>query len=194
MKRFHAIRPGAPWGSGNPRVAAVGPGTSAALTGRRVAVDFVPAVHTGLALAEGLVESAAGGLAGARVLMPRALEGREDAAAFLRRHGAIVDDIPIYRTVSHAASAEAASLLEGGVDAVLFASSSAANAWCDHARESAQFAEAARRAVVACIGPSTAATARDRGLRVDVEATVHTMEGLVSALELHFAREPGGSS
>jgi uroporphyrinogen-III synthase len=36
--------------------------------------------------------------------------------------------------------------------------------------------------VVACIGPVTAATARRHGIVVDVEAEVHTVEGLVAAL------------
>jgi uroporphyrinogen-III synthase len=35
---------------------------------------------------------------------------------------------------------------------------------------------------VACIGPVTSATARAAGLRVDVEAPVHTIDGLVQAL------------
>jgi uroporphyrinogen III methyltransferase/synthase len=35
---------------------------------------------------------------------------------------------------------------------------------------------------VACIGPITAATAREHGLRVDVEAATHTVAGLVDAL------------
>jgi len=35
---------------------------------------------------------------------------------------------------------------------------------------------------IACIGPVTAATARDHGLAVTVEAPVHTIEGLVAAL------------
>ena len=36
--------------------------------------------------------------------------------------------------------------------------------------------------MVACIGPVTAATARDLGLNVDVEAAEHTIDGLVDAL------------
>jgi uroporphyrinogen III methyltransferase/synthase len=36
--------------------------------------------------------------------------------------------------------------------------------------------------VVACIGPVTAATARQRGLHVAVEADVHTIDGLLEAL------------
>jgi uroporphyrinogen-III synthase len=38
------------------------------------------------------------------------------------------------------------------------------------------------RATVACIGPITAATARELGLTVDVMAQEYTIEGLVEAL------------
>jgi uroporphyrinogen III methyltransferase / synthase len=44
-------------------------------------------------------------------------------------------------------------------------------------------------AVIATIGPITSATARELGLRVDVEAEEHTIAGLVSALSDHYARE-----
>jgi uroporphyrinogen-III synthase len=36
--------------------------------------------------------------------------------------------------------------------------------------------------LVVSIGPVTSETARGRGLRVDVEATEHTIDGLVTAL------------
>jgi uroporphyrinogen III methyltransferase/synthase len=41
--------------------------------------------------------------------------------------------------------------------------------------------------LVACIGPVTAATAREAGLTVTVEATEHTIPGLVAALVDHLA-------
>jgi uroporphyrinogen III methyltransferase/synthase len=44
-------------------------------------------------------------------------------------------------------------------------------------------------ATVACIGPVTAGTARARGLRVDIEAHVHSIEGLVDAVVSHFDDE-----
>jgi uroporphyrinogen-III synthase len=37
-------------------------------------------------------------------------------------------------------------------------------------------------ATVVCIGPATAATARERGVTVTVEASEHTVDGLVGAL------------
>ena len=42
--------------------------------------------------------------------------------------------------------------------------------------------------VVATIGPVTSATARSHGLEVAVEATDHTVNGLIAALEDFFAR------
>ncbi len=67
------------------------------------------------------------------MLMPRALEGREDAAAILRQNGARVDDIPVYRTDPCTLSVQDLLPLDGGVDAILFSSSSAVRAWCDAA-------------------------------------------------------------
>ena len=47
------------------------------------------------------------------------------------------------------------------------------------------------RAVVACIGPVTAATVREYGLRVDVVAETYTIPGLVASLRC--ALGPPGS-
>ncbi len=41
--------------------------------------------------------------------------------------------------------------------------------------------------VVACIGPITAATAREHGLTVDVEADIHTIDGLLDAVVAAFS-------
>ena len=40
--------------------------------------------------------------------------------------------------------------------------------------------------MIACIGPVTAQTARDLGLKVDVVAARHTVKGLVQALKDHL--------
>jgi len=49
--------------------------------------------------------------------------------------------------------------------------------------------EASERArpLIACIGPITADTARELGLRVDVEAPEHTVPGLVRAISNHYS-------
>jgi uroporphyrinogen-III synthase len=192
LQRLAEVRPGFEWGTGRPRTAAVGPGTAAALARAGTRVDFVPSTSTGAALAEELVRGQP--LAERRVLMPRALEGRQEAAEILRRSGAAVDDIPVYRTVPASLSAGDLAALDGGVDAVLFLSGSAVTAWHGQARDGGPLDGRAEGAVVACIGPSTAAAARSAGLRVDVEAPEHSLAGLLSALGDHFARTRGRTS
>jgi uroporphyrinogen-III synthase len=44
--------------------------------------------------------------------------------------------------------------------------------------------------IVACIGPVTAATAREHGLSVDIEAADHSVAGLVAALVEWAAAQP----
>ena len=71
-----------------------------------------------------------------------------------------------------------------GVDVVTFTSSSTV-------RNLVEMLDGDRAALessfIACIGPVTADTCRDLGLRVDLQATEHTVEGLVDALTSHFA-------
>ena len=71
-----------------------------------------------------------------------------------------------------------------GVDVVTFTSSSTVRNLVDMLDGDRSALEAS---FIACIGPVTAATCRELGLRVDLEATEHTVEGLVDALTGHFA-------
>jgi uroporphyrinogen III methyltransferase/synthase len=51
-----------------------------------------------------------------------------------------------------------------------------------------ELTRALAQATIACIGPITAATARELGLHVDVVAEAYTIDGLVEAL-LHHVRD-----
>ena len=113
-----------------------------------------------------------------RVLLPRADIATETLAAGLRERGWEIDDVTAYRTVRAAPPpAEIREAIKtGGFDAVCFTSSSTVRnlvgiAGKPHART-----------VVACIGPQTAATAREFGLRVDVQPEVAAVAALVDAL------------
>jgi len=119
-----------------------------------------------------------------RVLLPRADIATETLAAGLTERGWEVDDVTAYRTVRAAPPpAEIRDAIKsGGFDAVLFTSSSTVRnlvgiAGKPHART-----------VVACIGPQTAATAREFGLRVDVEPEVAQVSALVDALAAYAAQ------
>jgi len=80
-----------------------------------------------------------------------------------------------YRTVPAAVTTEQRAAIVGA-DVITFTSSSTVDRFVD-----AVGADGVPP-VVACIGPVTAATAREHDLTVDVEAKVHTVAGLVDAL------------
>ncbi len=116
-----------------------------------------------------------------RVLLPRADIATETLAAGLRELGWEIDDVTAYRTVRAAPPpAEIRDAIKsGGFQAVCFTSSSTVRnlvgiAGKPHART-----------VVACIGPQTAATAREFGLRVDVQPATANVAALVDALAAH---------
>jgi uroporphyrinogen III methyltransferase/synthase len=113
-----------------------------------------------------------------RVLLPRADIATETLAAGLTERGWEVDDVTAYRTVRAAPPAAEIrdAIKSGGFDAVLFTSSSTVRnlvgiAGKPHART-----------VVAVIGPKTAETATEFGLRVDVEPAHASVPDLVEAL------------
>lgn len=118
-----------------------------------------------------------------RVLLPRADIATETLAEGLRERGWEIDDVTAYRTVR--ASPPPAEIREmiktGGFDAVLFTSSSTVRNLVGIAGKPHQ------RTIVACIGPKTAETAAEFGLRVDVQPDVAQIGPLVDALAAHAA-------
>lgn len=178
---------------GRAEVAAIGEGTSKALARRGVRADIVPPTFVGEALAKALIErlDARGGVAGKRVLVPRALVARELLPQALRDAGATVDVVAMYETRpagAAAASAMRARLVAGEVDAVMVTSKSTLDAFCDLLGDDAP--DLLDGVAVASIGPVTSAAARDRGLTVAVEASPSTVPSLVDALEGHFSPRP----
>nr|WP_281353535.1 uroporphyrinogen-III synthase [Phytoactinopolyspora mesophila] len=113
-----------------------------------------------------------------RVFLPRADIATETLAAGLMDMGWEVDDVTAYRTVRAAPppAKTREAIKTGKFDAVLFTSSSTVRnlvgiAGKPHANT-----------VIACIGPATAKTAEEHGLRVDVMAPEPSAELLASAL------------
>ncbi|MBI4574975.1 MAG: uroporphyrinogen-III synthase [Planctomycetes bacterium] len=157
-------------------LAAIGPGTERALRARGLDCQRVARRH----VAEGLLEALAeeGGLAGARVLLPRALEARDALPRGLASLGAQVDVIPVYETVTETGPGGAEEL--AGADAITFTAPSTVRGFLHRLGGPAR--EVASRACLASIGPVTSEALRRAGLRVGVEAAVHTAPGLVRAL------------
>ncbi|MEU2396018.1 bifunctional uroporphyrinogen-III C-methyltransferase/uroporphyrinogen-III synthase [Streptomyces sp. NPDC007369] len=161
------------------KVAAVGEQTAAALVEFGVKPDLVPSGE----------QSAAGLLEDwppydpvfdpiDRVFLPRADIATETLVAGLIELGWEVDDVTAYRTVR--ASPPPADTREaikgGGFDAVLFTSSSTVRNLVGIAGKPHNVT------VIACIGPATAKTAEEHGLRVDVLSPEPSVGKLAEAL------------
>jgi uroporphyrinogen III methyltransferase / synthase len=115
---------------------------------------------------------------GERVLLARAEHARDVLPAGLSERGYAVDVLPVYRTVTATPGPDVLERVRRGeVDALTFTSSSTVTNLCDLLGDLP-----APQPVVASIGPVTSKTALERGLRVDVEAGEHTIDGLVDAL------------
>ncbi len=167
------------------KVAAVGEQTAAALGEFGIKPDLVPQS-----------EQSSEGLAAAwppyddvldpinRVLLPRADIATETLVARLTALGWEAEDVTAYRTVR--AAPPPAPIREaikgGGFDAVLFTSSSTVRNLIGIAGKPHAVT------VIAVIGPQTAQTAAEYGLRVDVMAPRPSATALVEALAEHGAK------
>ncbi len=157
------------------RVAAIGPGTARALEQRGVLVDVVPERFVAESLLDAIPAPAS---AGDRVLVPRAAVARDVLPEGLRSRGYEVDVLSVYETVVGEPDPDVlARVGTGGVDAITFTSSSTVTNFLEVVGGVPQ-----PQPTVVAIGPVTAETASERGLRVDAVADVHTLDGLVDTL------------
>ena len=167
-------------------IGAIGPATANALSQRGITADFVPSRPVSEAVLEELSNR---DWKDVSVLLPGADIGRDELEKGLVEMGATVNRLAAYRNVPVEGVGDLAkSAFKDGVDVVTFTSSSTVRNLVEMLGRSRTVLESS---FISCIGPITAATCRELGLRVDLEATEHTVEGLVDALTNHFA---GGAS
>jgi uroporphyrinogen-III synthase len=172
-----------------PEVWAVGPATARALEAGRIRAIVPEGVRDGASLARALVAARGPALAGARVLVPRAEEGREEAIACLRAAGAAIEDISVYRTVrapvDDPAIARGRALIaadEAAVCVVLAPSQVAALA--------ALVSLPALLLPFAAIGETTAAALREAGAGTIAVAETSTPAGIASAVRSVYPGPP----
>lgn len=154
------------------RVAAIGPGTARVLAAKGLQPDLVPERF----VAEGLLEvfpSPAD--PDDRVLLAQAAGARAVLAEGLAGAGWQLDRVVAYRTI-HPEIDPAVAAEVVAADAVTFTSASTVTGYV-----AGVGLDPPPRAVV-CIGPVTGDAARDAGLRVDVVAEPHTIDGMIDAL------------
>lgn len=167
---------------GRARLAVIGTGTASALADRHLAADLVPDRFVADALLAAMPRP---GAAGGKVLLARAEVARDVLPDGLRALGWDVEVVDVYRTVG--ATPDPVVLSEvADADLITFTSSSTVSRFVDAAGLDAV------PPVVAAIGPVTAATARAAGIEVDIEAEVHSIEGLVESIIAWARAQTGG--
>lgn len=167
---------------GGARIAAVGPATAAKLKELHLKVDLVPEEYLGVKIAAAFKNYQ--DIENVKMLLLRAQVANREVVGALEALGAIVDDVAVYKTVPETEdrTGAAARLIEDGADWITFTSSSTVENF--HARFNLpELLKKFPRLKAASIGPETSKALRALGLTAAVEPKVHTIDGLVRAVE-----------
>ncbi|MEJ7872705.1 MAG: uroporphyrinogen-III synthase, partial [Rubrobacteraceae bacterium] len=170
------------------KVAAIGPATARRVEEAGLRVDVTPEEYRAEALLSALSEAS---LVGKKILIPRAKVAREILPEKLREAGAEVIVPPAYESVpSDEGTERLRGLLESGeVDCVTFTASSTVENFV-RAFGGEEAGRLLSQVRVVCIGPITAETALNYGIKIDAEADEYTIPGLVEAVVHLFAAGP----
>ena len=165
---------------GGAKIAAIGPATAQRVRDFHLHVDLQPEEFVAEAIVREFRKQ--GGVENLRILVARAEKARDVLPRELSKLGAIVDEAFAYRTVPETRDVTGARrrFLEEGADLITFTSSSTVENFL------ALGLPWPKGMQVASIGPITSKTATDRGLKIDIEARRHDIEGLVDAIRKFF--------
>ncbi len=159
------------------KIAAIGPATAETLQKFSVTPNLVPDVYT----AEGMLDAfdQMGSVAGQRFLLARADIARKTLATGLAKRGALVDEIPAYRTVPVQAGP-----VPPAADIITFTSSSTVQGYVNCLKSSGYTPEETlKESQIVCIGPVTAATAHSLSVPVTRVAQEYTIAGLLKTIQ-----------
>lgn len=176
FKSFEDIR-----ALGGTRIAAVGPATAAKLKDLHLRVDVMPEEYVAAKVASALQSD--GSVENLKILLLRAEVANRELPKKLEEMGAIVDDVPVYRTVPETEDLHgvAADFRETGADWITFTSSSTVEHF--NARFDLLELKKSRPGVrFLSIGPETSKAIQTLGLQPDLEARTHNIDGMIEAL------------
>jgi uroporphyrinogen-III synthase len=161
------------------RLAAIGPKTAGALKESGLHTDFVPEEYVAEAILPGL-----GDIRGKKILLPRAELARKDLAEGIRLSGGIPHELVAYHTLPVEPEQHVLRELRKGIDIVTLTSASTVHNFIALMKQAGYDpVELPGNPAFACIGPITAAAARQQGLHVSIEADEYTTEGLLKAIQ-----------
>jgi uroporphyrinogen III methyltransferase/synthase len=179
------------------KVCAIGPATANQLKEKKISVDYMPKEFIAESILKGLGKMS---IKGKRILLARAKKARDVLPKGLRKMGAEVDVVEVYRTVKPNAGAKRLKkiLTEERIDAVTFTSSSTVDHFVELLKKE-DLKQLLKKITIACIGPVTAETAKGWGLKVKIQPKQYTIPGLTRAIAEYFTEKnssglpsPGG--
>ncbi|MBI5969994.1 MAG: uroporphyrinogen-III C-methyltransferase [Deltaproteobacteria bacterium] len=167
-------------------IAAIGPKTEEAIKKLGIKVSLTPKEYK----AEGVLAALGKkNIKGKRFLLARAMDAREILPVEIKRLGGTIDVCPAYKTVRPTKEAAEARklLIEGGVDIVTFTSSSTVTNFMKMFKKG-EAPAMLKNVKVACIGPITAKTAEDAGIKVDIMPKEYTVAALTETMAWYYRK------
>ena len=169
------------------KVGAIGPKTAEAVHEEGIRPDLVPHEYRAEAVVEAFKRKDVESL---NILLPRAAEARELLPEELRKLGARVDVVDAYRTIFPDMKSDRVKEMfqKREIHMVTFTSSSTVKNFIKmFEAERSRFSEWMKEVSVACIGPITAQTAEEEGLKVSLMPKEYTIKALTDAIAAYYS-------
>ncbi|MCX5635055.1 MAG: uroporphyrinogen-III C-methyltransferase [Planctomycetota bacterium] len=165
---------------GSAKIAAIGSETAAKLSEFGIRADFVPSVFTSEDLGKELTKYT--NLKENKVLLLRSELASDELNKLLTQAGAEVQSAALYEIVTQKNKCGRLKerISEGIIDWLTFASPSSVKGFFEQISSDIKKASNVK---IASIGPITSQELKKFGIKVDVEANEHTIDGLLAAIE-----------
>ena len=170
-------------------ICVVGPKTAEALESYGLKPDLIPSEFK----AEGVIAALGGTkVRGQKFLIPRAKVARELIPDKLREQGAEVTVATAYENIRPAADLERVYKLftEKKISSVTFTSSSTVHNFVEILGQK-EYKTLMQGVTIACIGPVTAKTAKEYGMKTDIMPQDYTIPALVDAMVSFYKKNSG---
>jgi len=169
-----------------PKICVIGPGTLKSLEEFNIKTDIIPKKF----IAEGLIETLRKkNIEGKKILIIRSENARETLPVELKKSGAEVDVLNIYKTVidrpSNLVVKDTADLIKNNkLDLVVFMSGTQVKNFSLILKNHADI----KNIKCACIGPETEKEAKAAGFNTVIKSKEYSLAGLIKAIEQHYKK------
>ncbi|MBI4377698.1 MAG: uroporphyrinogen-III C-methyltransferase [Nitrospinae bacterium] len=166
------------------KICAIGAKTATSIESLGIKVDVVPEEY----IAEGIIGVMQNyEIQGKKILLPRAAVARDILPHELKKMGAEIDVVDVYKTVKPAERVDSIKemLKNRDIDVVTFTSSSTVKNFISYF-ENGDRRKFLEDVIIACLGPVTAMTVEECGLKSDIVSDEYTIERFTEKIIEYF--------